>query len=91
MTVSVASVPVVRLRFASYYADNMVLQQAPQRAVIWGFVDLDDPSSPVSVYLLHEPKGHDKSKVSVYKAEIKYSKYGERGKKCTTCGEDLFV
>ncbi|KAK7474786.1 hypothetical protein BaRGS_00033967 [Batillaria attramentaria] len=26
-----------RFAFASYYSDHMVLQQAPQRAVIWGF------------------------------------------------------
>ncbi|CAF3960252.1 unnamed protein product, partial [Adineta steineri] len=27
------------LRFANYYQDNMVLQRAPQRAVVWGFGD----------------------------------------------------
>ncbi len=27
------------LRFANYFGDNMVLQRAPQRAVVWGYSD----------------------------------------------------
>jgi sialate O-acetylesterase len=27
------------LRFANYYQDHMVLQRAPQRAIVWGYVD----------------------------------------------------
>jgi sialate O-acetylesterase len=27
------------LRFANYYQDNMVLQRAPQRAIVWGYGD----------------------------------------------------
>ncbi len=27
------------LRFANYYQDHMVLQRAPQQAVVWGYVD----------------------------------------------------
>jgi hypothetical protein len=26
-------------RFANYYQDNMVLQRAPQRAIVWGYGD----------------------------------------------------
>lgn len=27
------------IRFANYYQDHMVLQRAPQRAIVWGYVD----------------------------------------------------
>ena len=27
------------VRFANYYQDHMVLQRAPQRAIVWGYVD----------------------------------------------------
>ena len=30
------------LRFASYYQEHMVLQRAPQRAVVWGYTDATD-------------------------------------------------
>ncbi|KAF6721656.1 Sialate O-acetylesterase [Oryzias melastigma] len=36
------------LRFASYYGDHMVLQKAPQRAVLWGYAP---PGSKVTVSL----------------------------------------
>jgi len=29
--------PEESLRFASYYGDHMVLQKAPERAVVWGY------------------------------------------------------
>ena len=31
-------------RFANYYQDHMVLQRAPQRAVVWDFTDSFDLS-----------------------------------------------
>ncbi|UJR09504.1 hypothetical protein I4U23_013742 [Adineta vaga] len=30
------------LRFANYYQDHMVLQRAPERAIVWGYVDAFD-------------------------------------------------
>lgn len=30
------------LRFANYYQDHMVLQRAPQRAIVWGYADTSD-------------------------------------------------
>ncbi|CAF1432967.1 unnamed protein product [Adineta ricciae] len=30
-----------QLRFANYFSDNMVLQRAPQRAIVWGYGDTD--------------------------------------------------
>ena len=35
--------------FASYYADNMVLQKAPVRAVLWGYANQSDIGSVVTV------------------------------------------
>ena len=35
--------------FASYYQNNMVLQQAPQKAHIWGYASMEDVDSDVLV------------------------------------------
>ena len=42
----------VKYRFASYYMDHMVLQKAPQKAVIWGFAnETADTSVPINLCL----------------------------------------
>ncbi|KAK2169934.1 hypothetical protein NP493_1171g00022 [Ridgeia piscesae] len=56
------------LRFASYYADHMVLQKAPQRATVWGYASADDVGSYVTVQLI---SGRDLTVVSTHKATIK--------------------
>ncbi|OWF41444.1 sialate O-acetylesterase-like [Mizuhopecten yessoensis] len=38
-----------KLSFASYYGDHMVLQRAPQRAVVWGYASLPVGSVNVTV------------------------------------------
>ncbi|KAL4647271.1 sialate O-acetylesterase [Arapaima gigas] len=43
------------LRFASYYGDHMVLQQAPESAVVWGYGDSD---SKVIVTVTGKQGGH---------------------------------
>jgi len=59
------------LRFASYYADHMVLQKAPQRATVWGYASADDIGSYVTVQLI---SGRDLTVVSTHKATIKAGK-----------------
>ena len=54
-----------RFQFASYFGDNMVLQRAPQRAVIWGYGSASTENSTVTVTI----KGQDFSKT--YSAMIK--------------------
>ena len=39
------------LRFATSYGDHMVLQRAPQRAVVWGYVSNASTTTSVSVAL----------------------------------------
>ena len=39
------------LKFASYYNDHMVLQQAPKRYTIWGYAGIDHFGSEVKVVL----------------------------------------
>ncbi|KAK2182434.1 hypothetical protein NP493_354g03011 [Ridgeia piscesae] len=56
------------LRFASYYADHMVLQKAPQRATVWGYASADDIGSYVTVQLI---SGRDLTVVSTHQATIK--------------------
>lgn len=51
------------LRFASYYGDHMVLQKAPERAVVWGYGPED---AQVIVFLLG-PTNQKASSVSVTK------------------------
>jgi len=37
------------LHFATYYSDNMVLQRAPQRAVVWGYGPLITENTSVTL------------------------------------------
>ena len=59
------------LRFASYYADHMVLQRAPQRATVWGYASADDVGSNVTVQLISE---RDLAVVSTHQVTIKAGK-----------------
>ncbi|KAI0221391.1 Sialate O-acetylesterase [Lamellibrachia satsuma] len=56
------------LHFASYYADHMVLQKAPQRAMVWGYASADDVNSVVKVQLISLA---DFSVVSTHQMTIK--------------------
>ena len=59
------------LHFASYYADHMVLQKAPQRATVWGYASADDVNSVVKVQLISLA---DFSVVSTHQTTIKSGK-----------------
>ncbi|XP_029571407.1 sialate O-acetylesterase isoform X1 [Salmo trutta] len=51
-----------RFRFASYYGDHMVLQKAPERAVLWGYGPDD---TEVTVFLSGGPVTNNAPAVSV--------------------------
>ena len=55
------------VRFANYYQDHMVLQRAPQRAVVWGYTDTFD--SPLTLRMDER----------VYQSEISPSSVNEFG------------
>ncbi len=54
-------------RFASYYNDHMVLQQAPKKATVWGYADIKHLGSKVKVSVL----SRGKTFVKKYQTEIK--------------------
>ena len=67
----VSDEPQSTLRFASYYADHMVLQKAPQRATVWGYASVDDVDLFIEVKVFSET---DLSLVSTQRAIIKSGK-----------------
>lgn len=50
-------------RFANYYQDHMVLQRAPQRAIVWGYVN--DSSASISLTMNNKVYYAVRSKSSV--------------------------
>lgn len=56
-----------RFRFASYYGDHMVLQKAPERAVLWGYGPDD---TEVTVFLSGGPFTNNAPAVSVAAGEL---------------------
>ena len=49
MTISKLFLAHGAIRFANYYADHMVLQRAPQRAIVWGYTNTSD--APITLIM----------------------------------------
>ena len=53
-------------RFASYYGDHMVLQQAPKKSTVWGYTNTTDMGKIVDIVLTSEDGSHK----STYKTTV---------------------
>ena len=59
------------LRFASYYADHMVLQKGPERAAVWGYANAEAVNRLIKVQVL---SGSDRSLQCTRRAVIEQGK-----------------